>query len=114
MKLISSIVLAALLVAVPAFAYDLSYIGPIKAKETKSVNVFLPDGKSRVDVSSGGAATKFNCKFQTASYGGVVLEQNNTAKCSILPVVRGDTQIVVTLTNLGSDSDYKIWVHDAE
>lgn len=114
MKLISAIILAALCIAVPAYAYDLAYLGPIKAKETKSINVSLPDGKSRVDVSSSSETTKFNCKFQTSSYGGVVLEQNNTAKCSILPVVKSDTQIVVTLTNLGNDSDYKIWVHDAE
>jgi|SRR5579885_628846 len=111
MKITSLFAAAALLVAVPALAYDLTYMGPIKAKETKSIKVHLPDGKSQVEVWASDA--KINCQFATATYGGVVIEQNAVARCNIIPIVKGDTDIVVSVTNLeNKDSDYRIWVHD--
>jgi hypothetical protein len=111
MKLASLLTVAALCVALPAMAYDLTYMGPIKSKETKSVKVHLPDCKSQVEVWSSDG--KISCQFATATYGGVVVEQNNVARCNIIPIVKGDTDIVVNVTNLeNKDSDYRIWVHD--
>ena len=110
MKLISLLTVAALCVAVPALAYDLTYMGPIKAKESKTIKVHLPDGKSQVEVWTDG---KISCSFATASYGGVTVEQNDVARCNLVPVVSGETDVTVKVTNLESkDTQYRIWVHD--
>jgi hypothetical protein len=113
MKLSSLFVVAALCVAAPALAYDLTYLGPIKAKETKSIKVHLPEGKSKVEIWSPSDNGKVTCQFGTATYGGVVVEQSNVSRCVILPAVSSETDITVSVTNLeNKDSDYRIWVHD--
>jgi hypothetical protein len=112
MKLTSLTLGAAfVLLATTAFAHDLTYLGPIRAKETKTVKVDLPPGKLTIEVTSSGTNTKFNCQFST-NYGGVVFEQLNVSKCLGNVVVQSDSSINVGVTNLGSDSDYRIWVHD--
>lgn len=111
MKLSLLFGLAVALISTTALAYDLTYLGPIKAKETKVVRVDLPIGKLSVEVTSSNAETRFNCQF-SSSYGGVVFEQNNVAKCVSNVVTQGDTSMNVSVSNLGRDSDYKIWVHD--
>lgn len=113
MKFINLIVLAALCITTPALAYDMSYIGPIKSKETKSIKVHLPDGKSRIEVWSPNGNGKLTCKFATASYGGMEFEQTNTTKCVINPLVKNNLEIIISITNLeNKDSDWRIWVHD--
>lgn len=114
MKLISLIGVAALFVATSAFAYDMSYMGPIKAKETKSIKIHLPAGKSIVEVWSPGGNSKFNCQFAASAYG-VEFEQTNTTKCLINPLVKDDMDIQVNITNLeASQTDWRIWVHDPQ
>lgn len=110
MKFSSLFVIAGLLIAAPALAYDLTYMGPVKAKETKTVKVHLPDGKSQIEVWTDDG--KVSCQFATSTYGGVVVEQNEVSRCNIVPVVKGETDIMVSVTNLGKDSNYRIWVHD--
>jgi hypothetical protein len=115
MKLSSLLAAAVLLVAGTALAYDLTYLGPIKTKETKTVKVRLPDGKSKIEVWSPSGNGKVTCRFATATYGGVVVEQSNVDRCIILPIVSGETDITVSVTNLeNKDSDYRIWVHDPD
>lgn len=112
MKLTNLLIAAVLTFASSALAYDLSYLGPIKAKETKSIKVHLPVGKTQIEVWSPSDGGKITCRFGTSLYG-VVLEQSNTAKCTINPVVKDETDMTVDVTNLeNKDSDYRIWVHD--
>ena len=103
---------AALTFATSALAHDLTYMGPIKSKETKSVRVEIPgNSKLAVEVFST-YDTKFNCQF-SASYGGVIFEQTDTARCVTKVTTSSDTSMTVNVTNLGKDADYRIWVHDA-
>lgn len=95
-----------------ALAHDLTYMGPIKANETKSVKVELPAGKLTVEVFSSSPETKFNCQFQSG-YGSVVFEQTNTHRCVGKVVTQSESTLNVSVKNLGMDSDYKIWVHDS-
>ena len=111
MKISTIFATAILLVSTTALAHDLTYLGPIKAKETKSVKVELPVGKLTVEVYSSFPDTKFNCQFQ-AGYGGVVFEQTNVSRCVSKLTIRSETTMSVSVQNLGKDSDYKIWVHD--
>lgn len=113
MKLSSLIGAAIVLVATTAFAYDLTYLGPIKAHETKSVKVDLPAGKLTVEVYSTFPETRFNCDFST-NYGSVVFVQRNTPRCVGNVVMQSDASMTVSVTNLGKDSEYKIWVHDTQ
>lgn len=113
MKLASLLGAAIVLCATTALAHDLTYTGPIKSGETKSVKVNLPDGKMTVEVFSPNVETKFNCQF-SYTYGGVVDEQKNTPKCLRNFIVQSENTMVVSLTNLGKDSDYRIWVHDTK
>src|SRR5579864_7852264 len=107
MKLSALFGVAIVFISATALAYDLTYLGPIKAKETKVVKVDLPTGKLAVDVTSDDAATRFNCQF-SSSYGGVVFEQNNVAKCTMTATMQSDTSMNVSVTNLTADSSYKI------
>lgn len=103
---------AALLLATTALAHDLTYMGPIKSKETKTVRVELPsNSKLSVEVFST-YDTKFNCQF-SSSYGGIVFEQTNTDRCVTSVNVTSESSMSVSVTNLGKDADYRIWVHDA-
>lgn len=113
MKLSALFGVAIVFLSATALAYDLTYLGPIKSKETKSVKVELPTGKFAVEVSSEDAATRFNCQF-TSSYGGVTFEENNVAKCFTNVVTQNDTSMTVNVTNLTADSSYRIWVRDAK
>jgi hypothetical protein len=106
-----ALVAAVILLATTVFAHDLSYLGPIKAGATKTVKVDLPAGRLTVEVTSSSAETKFNCQF-SYSYGGVVDEQRDTHKCLRNFLVQSDSSMSVSVTNLGKESDYKIWVHD--
>ena len=112
MKLPSIIAAAILFVSATALAHDLTYLGPIKANETKTVKIELPPGKLTVEVFSSSPETKFNCQFQTG-YGSPVFEQTNTSRCVGRLVNQSDTTMGVSVKNLGKDSDYKIWVHDS-
>jgi hypothetical protein len=112
MKFSTIVTAAILLFSSTALAHDLTYMGPIKSNETKSVKVELPAGKLVIEVFSSSPETKFNCQFQSG-YGGIVFEQTNTSKCVGRTVTNSDTNITVRVTNLGPDSDYKIWVHDS-
>lgn len=112
MKFPAIITAAILFVSATAFAHDLTYLGPIKANETKNVRVELPVGKITVEVYSSSPDTKFNCQFQTG-YGGVVSEQVDTHRCVSRFVTQTDATLSVSVKNLGNDSDYKIWVHDS-
>jgi hypothetical protein len=111
MKLSALFGVAIVFISATALAYDLTYLGPIKAKETKAVKVELPAGKMAVEVTSDDADTRFNCQFVGSTYG-VVFEQNNVAKCFTNVNVQSDTIMTVNVTNLGKESSYKIWVHD--
>ena len=111
MKISAILGAAILLVSSVALAHDLTYLGPIKANETKTVRVDLPAGKLMVEVFSSSPETKFNCQFQSG-YGGVIFEQTGVSKCVSKTVTQSDTSIMVSVKNLGKDSDYKIWVHD--
>lgn len=111
MKITTMIGAAILFVSSVALAHDLTYLGPIKANETKNVKVELPTGKLTIEVTSSSPETRFNCQFQSG-YGGVVFEQTNTDKCIGKTVTQSDTSLTVSVKNLGKDSDYKIWVHD--
>ena len=111
MKLPSIIGAAILFVSSVALAHDLTYLGPIKANETKNVKIELPAGKLAIEVFSSSPETKFNCQFQSG-YGGVVFEQTNTPRCVGKVVIQSDNSMIVSVKNLGADSDYKIWVHD--
>ena len=111
MKLTHLLGAAIVLFASTASAHDLTYTGPIKEHETKNIKVELPAGKLTVEVFSSGGDTKFNCSFAT-SYAGVVFVQNNTPKCVGNVVMTSDSSMMVTVTNLSKESDYKIWVHD--
>ncbi len=112
MKISSIIAAAILLVTTTALAHDLTYMGPIKANETKTVKVEIPSGRLTVEVYSSSPDTKFNCQFQTG-YGGIVFEQTNTSRCVGRLVNQSDATMSVSVRNLGKDSDYKIWVHDS-
>ncbi len=111
MKLSALIGAAIVLFATTAFAYDLTYLSPIKAKETKAIKVDLPAGKLKVEVFSDDSDSKFNCQFTTI-YGGIVFEQTNVVKCSVNVDVQNDTTMTATVTNLGKDTQAKIWVHN--
>lgn len=111
MKLSSIIGATILFISAVALAHDLTYLGPIKANETKNVKVELPAGKLAIEVFSSSPETKFNCQFQSG-YGGVVFEQTNTPRCVGKVVIQSDNSMIVSVKNLGKDSDYKIWVHD--
>lgn len=110
MKLSALFGVAIVLFSTVASAYDLTYLGPIKSRETKSVKVELPVGKLAIDVSSDDSDTKFNCQFSSAY--GIMFEQNNVAKCSANVSVTSDTSMTVSVTNLSKDTHYKIWVHN--
>ena len=110
MKLTSLLGVAVVLLATTAFAHDLTYLGPIRSRETKTVKVDLPPGKLTIEITSSGTDTKFNCQF-SASYG-IVFEQLNVIKCLGNVVTQSDSSMNVSVTNLGKDSDYRIWVHD--
>lgn len=112
MKLSTLFGAALVLFSTAALAHDLTYMGPIKANETKNVKVELPAGKLTVEVFSSSPETKFNCQFQTG-YGSPVFEQTNTSRCVGRLVNQSDTTMSVSVRNLGRDSDYKIWVHDS-
>jgi len=111
MKISTIIGAAILLISSTALAHDLTYMGPIKANETKNVKIELPTGKLTVEVFSSSTETKFNCQFQSG-YGGIVYEQTNVYKCITHVATQSDTTMTVSVKNLGKDSDYKIWVHD--
>lgn len=111
MKFTSLIGAAILFVSSVALAHDLTYLGPIKANETKTVKVELPAGKLVVEVFSSSPETKFNCQFQSG-YGGVVFEQTGVSRCVSRTTTQSDTTLQVSVKNLGKDSDYRIWVHD--
>lgn len=111
MKIFTTIAASILLFSSAAFAHDLTYMGPIKANETKTVKVELPAGKLTVEVFSSSSDTNFNCQFQSG-YSSVVFEQTNTRKCTIGVSNNSDNTMTVSVKNLGKDSDYKIWVHD--
>ena len=113
MKISSILLLSILLISGSASAYDLTYLGPIKAHETKNVRVDIPSGQSTIEVFSSSKDTKFNCEF-TSSYGGFVFEQKNTDKCLANLKSQSESSLIIQLTNLGNDSDYKIWVHDPQ
>lgn len=112
MKFTTIFAVAILLISATAFAHDLTYMGPIKANEAKSVRVELPVGKLTIEVFSSNPETKFNCQFQSG-YGGVVFEQTDTFRCVGRVVNQSETTMSVNVRNLGRDSDYKIWVHDS-
>jgi hypothetical protein len=112
MKLPALFGAALILLSTVALAHDLTYMGPIRANETRSVKVELPAGRLTVEVFSSSPETKFNCQFQTG-YGGPVFEQANTSRCVSRIVNQSDTTMSVIVRNLGKDSDYKIWVHDS-
>jgi hypothetical protein len=103
---------AIVLFSAVAFAHDLTYTGPIKAGETKTVRVEIPVGKMTIEVFSSFPDTKFNCQFQSG-YGGIVFEQTNTSRCVGRTIVQSETTMGVSVHNLGKDADYKIWVHDS-
>lgn len=110
-KFISTIILAILLVTVPAFAHDLTYYGPLKAKETKAINVDLPAGKLTIEIFST-TGSKLDCRFVAL---GVAFEQNNTPKCTVNLNVASTGHIEVQVYNPeNKESDYKIWVHDTK
>lgn len=113
MKLSALFGVAIVFLSATALAYDLTYLGPIKAKETKAVRVDLPTGKLAVEVTSDDEVTRFNCQF-ASTYGGVVFEQNNVARCFTNVNTQSDTSMTVSVTNLGKDSSYKIRVRDAQ
>lgn len=112
MKFTAIFAAAILFVSATALAYDLTYLGPIKANETKTVKVELPTGKLTVEVYSTSPDTKFNCQFQSG-YGGIVFEQTDTHRCVGRLVTQSESSMSVSVKNLGKDSDYKIWVHDS-
>lgn len=104
-------VLAAMILAITtsASAYDLTYIGRIKAKETKSVKIYLPEGKSQVDVWDGG---KITCQYNSSGIYGPTIEQANVSKCSITIVSPHDSDMWISLSNLEEkDNDFNIQVH---
>ena len=111
MKLSALLSSAFVLFATSALAHDLTYLGPIKAGETKTVKVEVPAGKLTVEVYSSFPDTKFNCQFQ-AGYAGIIFEHTNTSRCVSKISNQSDTTMSVSVKNLGKDSDYKIWVHD--
>lgn len=112
MKLSALLGAAIVLFSTFALAHDLTYMGPIKAGETKTVKVEVPSGRLTVEVFSSFPDTKFNCQFQSG-YAGIIFEQTNTSKCVGKIVNQSDTTMSVSVKNLGKDSDYKIWVHDS-
>lgn len=104
-------VLGAMILAITtsALAYDLTYVGRIKAKETKAVKIFLPEGKAQVDVWDGG---KISCQFNSSGYYGPTMEQADVAKCSMVIVSPHDSDMWVSLSNLeNKDNDFNIQVH---
>lgn len=111
MKLTTLLGAAVVLISATAFAHDIGYICPIKSKETKTVKVDLPAGKLTVEVTASVPNTTFNCQF-SSTYGGVVDEQKNTQKCLRNFIVQSDSSMNVSVTNLGKDADYRVWVHD--
>jgi len=113
MKLVSLATVAVLFLALPA--YDMSYMGPIKAKETKQVKIHLPSGRSTVEVWEPTDNGKLDCKFATSAYSGIEVEQDNTNKCIISFDVKDDTDYMVKISNLEvKDSNWRIWVHDTK
>ena len=112
MKLPALFGTALILFSTVALAHDLTYMGQIKASETKTVRVELPAGKLTVEVFSSSPETKFNCQFQSG-YGSVVFEQTNTPRCVGKVVIQSDTTLHVSVKNLGKETDFKIWVHDS-
>ncbi len=112
MKISALFGVAVALLSTVALAHDLTYMGPIKANETKTVKVELPAGKLTIEVYSSSPSTKFNCQFQSG-YGSVVFEQANTYRCVGRVLIQSDSTLNVSVKNLGADSDYKIWVHDS-
>ena len=102
---------AIVLFAATSFAHDLTYIGPIKSQESKSVKVDLPAGRLTIEVTSSNADTKFDCWF-AAPYGGVTDVQKDTHKCLRNFIIQSDSTMNVSVYNLGKESDYRIWVHD--
>jgi len=107
----SLIALSIVFVTGAAFAHDLTYLGPIKNKESVSLKLELPKGELTVEVFSSDKDTKFNCDFGF-TYGEVVLEQTNTSKCFGNFNVTSHSAMLMKVTNLSKDSDYKIWVHN--
>lgn len=108
MKFYSIIIVFVILIAAPALAYDLTYFGPLKAKEARSLEIQIPKGKSIIDVSSTNDSP-LNCKFGT-SFGLSVLQNN---KCKLYVLSDSLSHMSVEISNpLDKSSDYKIWVHD--
>lgn len=88
---------------------DTIYLGSLKAHETKSVRVTVPQGKNTIEVFNPYFETKFNCSFTDATTRFTGLEQLNVPKCH--GTVTNDHIIVfdVEVTNLsGYDIDYRI------
>jgi hypothetical protein len=100
-----------LLLSGMAIAHDMTYSGPIKRNESVSVKLELPQGELVIDVASSDQNTKFNCDFGFA-WGEVVLEQHGVSKCYGNFNVAAYSHMLMKITNLSGDSNYKIWVRN--
>lgn len=103
--------IAIVCIAMPALAYDMTYVGDVVAKSTKTVKVTLPIGKSTVEVFSTTNDHKFNCQFGVD--GRIHTEQQNVTKCLINPTVDSETKFDITIVNLEDKNlDYRIVIQD--
>jgi hypothetical protein len=97
-----------------ALAGDMTYLSSAKSRETRSMLVDLPSGKSQVDVWGTDNET-ISCVFVDRGTGNVAYEATNVTRCVGTANLTLPTTIQAKITNNGNkDIQFRVWVRSTK
>lgn len=106
--------LAILCISTAAIAYDMTYLGIVKAHGTIQVPVELPAGTFKVEVWANDNAT-ITCAFVDKGTGEVAYQAKDVRRCVGYGKLSVPGHILASITNDNDKGlDFKVWVHDAK
>lgn len=108
---ICSLFLLGLTIAADVQAKEKTYMGSLKAKETKTITVELDKGKSEIDAFPEDEQSKINCQFIDLD-GSVLLDLKNVNICAGKTTLDLPWPLKVKLTNTeNKEINFRIEVH---
>lgn len=105
---------AVLFIASTAMAYDMTYMSSLNPRETKSVAINLPAGKSMTEVWGTNGET-ISCTFIDPGTGNAAYQAKNVQRCVGRADLSLPSNLTVKITNSDMKSfEFRIWVHDVQ